>query len=49
MKEKGGIEYTTSKMKDYQNRALTILNSYPDSPYKDSLLTMVSYVIERKI
>ncbi|MFD0760727.1 polyprenyl synthetase family protein [Lutibacter aestuarii] len=49
VKEKGGIEYTTSKMKDYQNRALTILNSYPDSPYKDSLLTMVSYVIERKI
>ena len=28
--------------------ALKILNTYPDSPYKDSLKTMVNYVIERK-
>ena len=49
VKEKGGIEYTTNKMKAYQSQALEILNSYPDSEYKDSLLTMVNYVIERKI
>jgi octaprenyl-diphosphate synthase len=49
VKEKGGIEYTTSRMKEYQNKALDILNTYPDSTYKDSLLTMVNYVIERKI
>ncbi|MFD1292225.1 polyprenyl synthetase family protein [Lutibacter holmesii] len=49
VKEKGGIEYTTSKMKEYQGKALEILNTYPDSEYKDSLLTMVNYVIERKI
>ncbi|SDX76827.1 octaprenyl-diphosphate synthase [Lutibacter oricola] len=48
VKDKGGIEYTVSKMKDYQTKALAILNSYPTSPYKDSLLTMVNYVIERK-
>jgi len=48
VKEKGGIEYTTSKMKEYQHNALEILNFYPDSPYKDSLITMVNYVIERK-
>lgn len=48
VKEKGGIEYTIAKMKEYQTKALTILNSYPDSPYKQSLLTMVNYVIERK-
>jgi octaprenyl-diphosphate synthase len=48
VKEKGGIEYTVSKMKEYQHVALEILNSYPDSPYKDSLITMVNYVIERK-
>ena len=49
VKEKGGIEYTIEKMKEYQSRALKILENYPDSVYKDSLLTMVNYVIERKI
>ncbi|WP_299528700.1 polyprenyl synthetase family protein [uncultured Lutibacter sp.] len=49
VKEKGGIEYTTIRMKEYQSKALEILEIYPSSPYKDSLLNMVNYVIERKI
>lgn len=49
VKEKGGIEYTTSKMESYKQQALEILNTYPDSEYKNSLKLMVSYVIERKI
>jgi len=49
VKENGGIGYTISKMKDYQTEAINLLKSYPDSTYKDSLLTMVNYVIERKI
>jgi octaprenyl-diphosphate synthase len=49
VKEKGGIEYTVAKMKEYQTEALKILEAYPTSPYKDSLLTMVNYVIERKM
>ena len=49
VKEKGGIEYATSKMLDYQQQALTILNTYPNSEYKNSLTTMVNYVIDRKI
>ncbi|UMB62152.1 polyprenyl synthetase family protein [Lutibacter sp. A80] len=48
VKENGGIEYTISKMKEYQTKALEILNTYPDSPYKESLLIMMNYVIERK-
>ena len=48
VKQNGGIEYTTSKMKDYQIKALEILNKYPSSPYKKSLIQMVNYVIERK-
>jgi octaprenyl-diphosphate synthase len=48
VKQKGGIEYTISKMEEYQSKALLILEEYPTSPYKDSLLTMVNYVIERK-
>lgn len=49
VKEKGGIEYTTAKMKEYQQEALQILDDYPTSEYKDSLIKMVNYVIERKI
>ena len=49
VKEKGGIEYTTSKMQEYQQEALKILNFYPSSEYKNSLVKMVNYVIERKI
>ncbi len=49
VKKQGGIEYTTSKMKDCQLKALKILETYPSSSYKDSLIKMVNYVIERKI
>jgi len=48
VKANGGIEYTIGQMKSYQEKALTILESYPESTYKTSLLTMVNYVIERK-
>jgi octaprenyl-diphosphate synthase len=49
VKESGGIEYTTSIMEDYKNKALAILENYPESPYKNSLLQMIDYVVERKI
>lgn len=48
VKENGGIEYTVSKMNDYRQRALNILETYPASPYKKSLLQMIDYVVERK-
>jgi len=48
VKDNGGIEYTIGKMKEYQALATDILNDYPDSPYKESLMTMVSYVIDRE-
>ncbi len=49
VKQQGGMEYTISKMKEYHQKAIDILETYPNSPYKNSLLTMVNYVIERKI
>ncbi|AZJ33601.1 MULTISPECIES: polyprenyl synthetase family protein [Tenacibaculum] len=49
VKENGGLEYTTAKMHDYKNKALAILDNYPDSDYKNSLLQMIDYVVERKI
>ena len=49
VKQNNGIDYTIKKMKEYQQNALQILKTYPDSPYRDSLITMVNYVIEREI
>jgi len=48
VKQNGGIEYTIKKMKEYRQSALKILDDYPESPYKKSLVTMVNYVIERE-
>ena len=48
VKEKGGLDYAVSKMKEYQKMALAILQQYPDSTYKESLELMVNFVIERK-
>ena len=48
VKDKGGIEYAVEKMKESQTRALDILSMYPESPYRDSLVTMVNYVIDRE-
>ena len=48
VKSNGGIEYTIQKMKAYQTEAIAILNTYPDSSYKESLMTMVNYVIDRE-
>ena len=49
VKDNGGIEYTVSKMKYYQEKALQILEKYQESEYKNSLIMMVDYVINRKI
>jgi len=48
VKEVGGLDYATEKMKAYQQEALSILSTYPESPYKASLALMVNYVIDRK-
>jgi octaprenyl-diphosphate synthase len=48
VKENGGLEYAFKKMKSFQEEALLLLDSYPDSQYKASLKLMVEYVIDRK-
>jgi len=48
VKTQGGLDYAVSKMKAFQEEALSMLDHYPSSPYKDSLILMVNYVIERK-
>jgi octaprenyl-diphosphate synthase len=48
VKDKGGLEYAESKMHTYQDEALQLLQTYPDSPYKEALQLMVNYVVDRK-
>lgn len=48
VKEMGGLEYAVAKMKAFQNEALKLLEQYPESEFKSSLILMVNYVIERK-
>lgn len=45
--EYGGMEYAELKMNQYRDKALAILDSYPDSDVKDSLKEFVSYTTSR--
>jgi octaprenyl-diphosphate synthase len=48
VKQSNGLGYAEQKMIAYQQEALELLNYFPTSPYKDALILMVNYVIERK-
>ena len=48
VKQKGGLAYAEQKMGHFREEALLLLSDYPASPYKDALVLMVNYVIERK-
>ena len=48
VKNRNGLAYAESKMIQFQQEALLILESFPESEYKSSLILMVNYVIERK-
>lgn len=48
VKEKGGLDYAVKKMLEFKDEALALLDDYPDSDYKASLILMVNYVVERK-
>ncbi len=48
VKDKGGIEYTEKIMLDYGDRAMEILNRYPSSEAKKSLVELVNYTVNRK-
>lgn len=48
VKTNGGLEYAQNKMHEYSNKAIEILNDFPDNEYRNSLKTMVDYVMERE-
>jgi octaprenyl-diphosphate synthase len=48
VKKNNGLAYAEEKMVQFQQKALLILDEFPVSDYKDALILMVNYVIERK-
>lgn len=48
VKANGGIEYTQQKMHEYSQKALALLDEFPDNEYKEALTLMVNYVMERE-
>ena len=47
VKNAGGLEYATERMNDYQSKAFSMLEHFPDSQFKNSLKQLVSFTIER--
>lgn len=45
--DNGGIKYAEEKMRAYQNEALDILNTFPDSEAKVAMIDLVDYVTKR--
>lgn len=48
VKDKNGLTYAEQKMAQFQQEALALIQNFTNSTYKDSLILMVNYVIERK-
>ncbi len=48
VKKEGGLGYAVKQMLAYKEEALRLLEDYPESAYKKSLVLMVNYVVERK-
>jgi len=47
VKKSGGIEYANVAMNKFHQDALLILDAFPDSVYKQSLIQLVQYTIDR--
>jgi octaprenyl-diphosphate synthase len=47
VKASGGIEYANEVMGKFHREALDLLNGFPDSAYRRSLLQLVAFTIER--
>jgi octaprenyl-diphosphate synthase len=44
----GGVQYAAQKMHEYKDKALEILNTFPDSESRRALEGLVLYTVERK-
>ena len=48
VKRKGGVEYCNSKMNQYIKNAENIINKFPSSEYKLSLIKLLEFIVNRK-
>ena len=48
VKTHGGLNYARQAMYDYRDKALRILDEFPESEAAESLRTLLNYVVERK-
>tara|TARA_B100000963_G_scaffold345470_1_gene349610 strand:+ start:1622 stop:2599 length:978 start_codon:yes stop_codon:yes gene_type:complete len=48
VKISGGIEYTKKKMYEFRQKAMDIINTYPDTPSRQSLIDLILYTTERE-
>ena len=48
VKRSGGIDYAIEVMERYKDEAIAMLAEFPDSAYKNSLETLVSFTISRE-
>lgn len=46
--EHGGIAYAHQRMLEYKEEALSLIEHFPESPAKESLIGLVEYTVERK-
>jgi octaprenyl-diphosphate synthase len=47
VKKSGGLEYAIQKMNAYHKEAMDIMNDFPESDYKKSLIQLVQFTIDR--
>jgi len=48
VKYSGGIEYTKKKMYEFRKEAMDMINTYPDTPSRQSLIDLILYTTERE-
>ncbi|MDR1381649.1 MAG: polyprenyl synthetase family protein [Tannerella sp.] len=46
-KRQGGIEYAENRLREYKQKAVEIINSFPESDARNSLLLLADYFAER--
>ena len=48
VESKGGVDFAIQSMYEYRDKAIHMLNHYPESEAKTSLIALLNYTIERK-
>ena len=44
----GGFSYAQQKISEFNNQAIEALSPYPESPYKKSMIDLISFNTQRK-